>query len=831
MSSVRTETETVVKRVLPYLRRRGYDPEKDIDFETPVQSMERYTKGYVDLLVTCGKANPLFVIEAKRNGKRLNRDDAKQAINYGKAVKAPFVAVTNGQIVQVFHTDSGQPIQWNGRIADKIPSKDQIDAVIRFMRRKKDAINIPLGDGDASLPFRPSLPLKQLNDLFSRCHNKIRNIEKNEENSFSDFSKILFLKLLEEKADTGNFQLPYTYYFWELAEKPATQADQVKTAILQMLSQIKGMGYGDVLSEDLHLKNPSTFRYIVQELAKVSLVDSDHDVKGTAFEYFVRATLKGKKLGQYFTPRPVVELMADLIGHGAIVDALRSGDDVRVADPACGTGGFLVYLLRASLKELNSLLAHRKITRAAHNKIASKLMREVFHGSDANEGVASAAKMNMIVAGDGHTNIRCENSTLPKASLWPMGDTYYDFILTNPPFGTSEGDALPREDASRYPVSGGRGQHLFIQRMIMAAKPGGLVCTVIDEGLLNTDSGAELRRWVMQHAELLAVLQLPEETFKPNKINVRSSVLLLRKRDTPDIDLLDSYPVAFGVLESLGYHGSGEAIRGFDFSALRTSMASDFLKHELGAERSGLYWRAFDVQSTDIAVDETSRWDRKYWELSVRNRITELLDAGASTLATLNILETRRGRSPASSLYVDEPEGHAVVIKAGSNLNRYGEITLDGADWIEKATYDEMPDDVRLQKGDVLIASTGDGTLGKTAVWDLDHKAIADSHVTVIRVNASAIDPYYLADYLRCGFGQEQIRRLYTGSTGLIELTPEHVKRIVVAELGGITEQAELSKELRSAETGYRRQLDSADSALQQARSVFVERSSKKALF
>src|ERR1035441_4496615 len=70
MTSVRTETETVIKRILPYLRRRGYDPEVDIDFETQVQDPERYARGYVDLLVNCGNVNPLFVIEAKRNGKR-----------------------------------------------------------------------------------------------------------------------------------------------------------------------------------------------------------------------------------------------------------------------------------------------------------------------------------------------------------------------------------------------------------------------------------------------------------------------------------------------------------------------------------------------------------------------------------------------------------------------------------------------------------------------------------------------------------------------------------------------------------------------------------------
>ncbi len=147
-----------------------------------------------------------------------------------------------------------------------------------------------------------------------------------------------------------------------------------------------------------------------------------------------------------------------------------------------------------------------------------------------------------------------------------------------------------------------------------------------------------------------------------------------------------------------------------------------------------------------------------------------------------------RGRSPSSDSYVDEDEGYAVVVKAGSCITRFGTISLDGADWIEKSTYEEFVEKAMmggtnlnlLNKGDVILASTGDGTLGKACVYDKDIPAIADSHVTIIRTNPHIIDPYYLADYLRIGFGSKQISRLFTGATGLIELTPDQVDSIVV---------------------------------------------------
>jgi len=73
-------------------------------------------------------------------------------------------------------------------------------------------------------------------------------IEKNEENAFSDFSKILFLKLLEEKWDVSGKTPPYSYQFYELASTPKGQADRVQTAIKSMIKKIKDQTkFGDVL--------------------------------------------------------------------------------------------------------------------------------------------------------------------------------------------------------------------------------------------------------------------------------------------------------------------------------------------------------------------------------------------------------------------------------------------------------------------------------------------------------------------------------------------------------------------------------------------------------
>jgi len=814
-----SETETVIKRILPYLRRRGYDETKDFAFEAGATYADRYDKGFIDILVTCGQPNPLFLVEAKRISKSLTKKDEKQALDYGRGKKVPFVVVTNGRDVRALNTKTGDPIRWDGSLVGRIPTKAHLTKAVAFLRTHPEAQDVSL-EGDASLPFKPGLPLRQLNRVFAKCHTWIRNIEKREDDAFADFSKILFLKLLEEKADAEGTTLPYTYRFWELAEYDDKKADQVKSAVQSMLADAR-QRYGDVLAEPLKLNQAPTYLKIVRALSEVSLSDSEADVKGAAFEYFVRATLKGKKLGQYFTPRPLVDFMISLVGRERVVTSLKAGVDIRVIDPACGTGGFLVYALREAIAKVESDFAARTTTAATRDSLLGKLKQDVFYGADANEGVASAAKMNMIVAGDGHTNISAEDSLTRGAQVWsPPGGV--DLILTNPPFGTSESDSLAADDLNAYGVGTSKGQLLFLQRMMSEIKPEGLICSVIDEGVLNTESAAGVRRAILEHTYLRAVVRLPAETFRPNKINVRAAVLLLEGRVRSDPDLADKYKVRFIDVKSLGYDGTGANLRGFQFSKLKGEVEA-WMRTAGPRARTGYSWSGFVVDSRELAADGTCRFDLKYWDPGVRKRLADAEKRQGETLKDLNLISTLRGKSPSADLYVDSNDGYARVLKAGSSISNFGEtneITPE-TDFVEKDEYDKLPDTCRVKRHDVLIASTGTGTLGKVTVYDSKEPAIADGHITIIRVDRKKVYPRYLADYLRAGFGHDQIERLYTGSTGLIELTPQQVDSIVV-ELPNLANQKAESNKLRRGEAAARKATGAAEDKLQAARATFA---------
>lgn len=814
-----SETETVIKRILPYLRRRGYDETKDFAFEVEAIYADRYDRGFIDILVTCGQPSPLFLVEAKRISRSLTKKDHKQALDYGRAKKVPFVVVTNGRDVRALNTKTGEPIRWDGSLVGRIPTKAQLTKAVAFLRKNPEARDVPLG-GDTSLPFKPGLPLRQLNRVFAKCHTWIRNIEKREDDAFADFSKILFLKLLEEKADAEATKPLYSWRFWELAEYDDQKADQVKSAVQNMLDEAR-KHYGDVLAEPLKLNQASTYLKIIRALSEVSFFDSEADVKGAAFEYFVRATLKGKKLGQYFTPRPLVDFMISLVGHERVVASLKAGVDIRVVDPACGTGGFLVYALREGIAKVESDFAARTITAATRDMLLEKLKHDVFYGADANEGVASAAKMNMIVAGDGHTNIKAEDTLTRGAQVWtPPGGI--DLILTNPPFGTSEADSLAADDLGVYGVGTSKGQLLFLQRMMSEIKPEGLICSVIDEGVLNTESAAYVRRAILEHTYLRAVVRLPAETFRPNKINVRAAVLLLEGRVGSDPDLADNYPVRFIDIKSLGYDGTGASLRGFELAKLKTEIER-WMRVPNPRARNGYNWSAFVVDSSKIAADGTVRIDFKYWAPAVRKRIADAEKRGAETLKDLNLISTLRGKSPPADVYVDVNDGYARVLKAGSSISNFGEINgvTPETDFVEKDEYDKLPEACRVERYDVLIASTGTGTLGKVAVYDSTEPAIADGHITIVRVDPKKVYPRYLADYLRVGFGRDQIKRLYTGSTGLIELTPQQVESILV-ELPSPAKQKTESGKLRAGEAAARKARETAEVRLQAARAAFA---------
>src|SRR5208282_2507337 len=147
------------------------------------------------------------------------------------------------------------------------------------------------------------------------------------------------------------------------------------------------------------------------------------------------------------------------------------------------------------------------------------------------------------------------------------------------------------------------------------------------------------------------VVRLPEVTFKPNKINVRASILYLVRREQPDIDHEAKYDVTFIDIKSLGYHGSGEPIRGFDEKGLMSKIEKYVHGAEKGNDHTADHWRAFSVPISKIIADNTCRLDLKYWDQDVLKTINGLAAHKFPTLGDLATTPSRRGKSPPAEDY------------------------------------------------------------------------------------------------------------------------------------------------------------------------------------
>lgn len=555
------ETTTVIKKILPYLERLGYSCQDELFFEESVKTKDKVV-GFTDIEVKIGK-KLVFLIEAKRDSLKINDKHREQALKYGKAKKVKFVVVTNGQSFEMWNVKSEKQIRINGD-DNLIPPKRGLEYVMAAFEKQEDVSDIQISSKGLHL-YTPSASFNEMVNIFKRCHKSIRDIEKDDENAFSDFSKLLFLKLLEEKAekeqnDEDGYRLQYEQRFSKIAK---LDDDIIKASIISMFQIIqRDPKYAEVLEGDtFHIQNSKTFGKIVRELAGVNFGDSNVDVKGSAFEYFLKFNLKGSQLGQYFTPREVVKLMIELSGLKSIVLGLvNSEKNYMVVDPACGSGGFLVTAMQMLLKQAHKLYIDGLYDEATYKEVCKRIKREIFYGCDAKHMLVRTAKMNMIIAGDGFTNIKHGNSLTEDIAFLKISNQnrrlpYVDFVLANPPFGMSENE-LDAATMELYDVNTTRGQALFIQKMIRITKPGGTICTIIDEGILNTGSMIEIRKYILRTCHIEAVIRLPYVTFEPNYARVSTSIMLLKKKKE-EIDKQE-YPVFMYDLKEIGYTSNGK---------------------------------------------------------------------------------------------------------------------------------------------------------------------------------------------------------------------------------------------------------------------------------
>ena len=308
--------------------------------------------------------------------------------------------------------------------------------------------------------------------------------------------------------------------------------------------------------EELGLR-PDTVKEVVRRLQNIDLFGIDEDLNGRLFETFLNATMRGRELGQFFTPRSVVKMMTQI----ADLQASLTHQD-KVIDGCCGSGGFLIEALttmRNRVRSNGSLSDDQK--RDLIDKIANDCLYGIDYGQD--PPLARIARINMYLHGDGGSRIYYADAldkvfdstsqTEPEIVQnldelrQQIGQERFDVVLTNPPFSMTKETKNPSErrlleqynmalqsrSSSRLRNSL-RSSVMFMERYCDLLRAGGHLVTVIDDTLLSSNDFRYVREFIRAQFLIRAIISLPGDTFRRSGSRVKTSVLVLEKKRSPD---------------------------------------------------------------------------------------------------------------------------------------------------------------------------------------------------------------------------------------------------------------------------------------------------------
>ena len=486
------ETRVLIDRSLENLGWKFKGKDKNVFFEQPRTESERKKldgKRPDYVLYSKDSDKPLIIIEAKKKGSRIDAA-LEQGISYARALEAPLVFATDGVFCKAFHTVANRAPILNG---------EEVDEFIREALALRYLATYEVNTVSPKVQY----DRKELIRIFDEANNMLRGeglragIER-----FGEFANILFLKLISEseqiKRESGiktNFDIACS---WDSIKNIpiSTRIEYINKTVYEKLNNL----YKTDIFTPLQIRDTSILKEIMDKLDPLMLTDVDSDVKGDAFEYFLKASTSTKNdLGEYFTPRHIVKTMVRLVNP-------QIGETIY--DPFCGTGGFLIESFRHIYNNMARTEANLKILR-----------EKTVYGNEITN-TARITKMNMILAGDGHSNIKMMDSL---ANPVDGKSTYfdekgkehhngYDIVLANMPYSQKT------KYGNLYDLPSNSGDSICVQHCIKAvnsASENGRIALVVPEGFLFRKDLTKTREYLLENCQLQSVISLPQGVFLP----------------------------------------------------------------------------------------------------------------------------------------------------------------------------------------------------------------------------------------------------------------------------------------------------------------------------
>jgi type I restriction enzyme M protein len=620
-----------------------------------------------------------------------------------------------------------------------------------------------LGGRKLRKDLRPADDLKR---TFEAVRNYIHSEDpkiKRDEEIIREIVSLLICKIYDEESGGANEPVEFR---WSVTEDDASIFERINRLYQKVREE-----YTEVFDpdNDRRLKlAPRCVAYFVKKVQGYRLTTSGRDAVGEAFETFIGDALKGKE-GQYFTPRNVVDMMVQFVDP-------ESTD--RVIDPACGTGGFLVSSMKYVFDRIQKEFESQGQATVAKKQL--QWARNHLRGIDADSLCTRFSKAYLAILGDGHTGLYCKDSL--DFGEWPedmkrqIPFGSFDIVLTNPPFGrgltkepptvnpydlghqwrrigkTDQWEALDEVAASQEESI------LFLELCLKLLKPGGRL------GIVYVWS------WLMPQYRVLAIVDIPDTTFKPYT-HAKAQVVFVEKSPPPP----KGYTIIMATARRVGKNSRGDPIYKYDEKhqhitrdgklipdddlmrvtpqILRLRDGKDVVESSFGftvqtaaLEKNILIPRYYDKNE----VEAVRLWARDHGCELVTPR--QLIAEG--------ILTVRRGHgSMDAQWYQDEGVPYVRTSNIGS---LEVELFSENVKRVSKALYDERSKKLKIQANDLLFVKRGEMRIGNVAiVYPGFERFLVVSEVDVVRVvkpdNDYGITPFSLLYLLT----HEQVKRQF----------------------------------------------------------------------
>ncbi|WP_339414350.1 N-6 DNA methylase [Pseudomonas sp. EA_35y_Pfl2_R5] len=806
-----SEKDVEVKVVTPLFREiLGY-VDAEMFWAVPVKmNLGREVKTKQADLVVRRQNETLIVIEAKKTTEPISGATG-QTDSYAFALQAPFSFITNGKEYRLrAYYHGNKRVDLLTGVIGKMEKKN-FSKLMRLIGSKE--IQGAVSESAVTAKEPDYEKIRDYRRFFKGLHNTIRDGDKlDPAAAFDELSKTLLMSAADEALAAVNpkhkrLTASDVNAYAETSNKKAVQSvnlhfQEVVRAAFPLLS--------DEASE-INL-TPETISEILRKLQPFSLKSEDIDVKGRAFEEFLPSQLRGKGLGQYFTPRPIVNFMCDL--------ADISLNDV-VVDFACGSGGFLIKAYEKMRGEVEVLPAGTiKRLGTTREQLVEDIKSSQIFGIDAEPRAARTARMNMLLWGDGKCVVRGNALDVNDFSGNPYQVEEYDpnidgsgcsLILANPPFGAREKESgiLDRYDfGSRLKArKSQKTEVLFVEKALRLLKPEGRLLIVLPTGLLSADSYEDLRMHILKNAWVRGIVNLPTHTFVQSGVpTVNTVVLYLQKYTDAVREFFDEnlqgadfaayksflsenpqydYEIFMADCEDVGFEPSGKSTKKDDEPSDLDLILSDFsVPTDEDLENLDIFDFAERLygQKSFRRRDQSIRGARKAGKVSFRIRASEL----RGRMDPSYYLFTEKTRFFAADM---EPIGQRISVVSSRFRPKTPEelddefsllsVSSDGKVTVREVTKGEdiSTAQKRVEVGDIVYNPMR-ANIGSIGIVESDSAGgLVSPDYHVVRTNG--LDAEYLIGLLRTPFYKFYIDIITTGSIR-DRLYPQDLQRMLI---------------------------------------------------